>query len=110
MRKLFFIFLAVFFYSCSTEAPKEDEVKEIVKLWYMQLSTVGQAGIWDVKGITVLSIKKDEERKDIFITLSHATGTRKLSALIPPQPDKEFSDTLRMDLRWNGAKWVSTGK
>ncbi|TMI66367.1 MAG: hypothetical protein E6H07_10855 [Bacteroidetes bacterium] len=110
MRKLLFISLAVFFYSCSTEAPKEDEVKEMVKIWYMQKSSADGAGIWNVSGVTVLSIKKDEKRKDIFNTISHATGTWKYPPLEIPKPDENFSDTVQMDLRWNGSKWVTANE
>jgi len=107
MRKGVFISLAVFLYSCSTDMPKEDEVKELVKLWYMQKSTADGAGVWNGNGVTVLSIKKEEQRKDIFNTISHATGTWKYPPLEIPKPDKDFSDTLQMNLRWNGTKWVT---
>ena len=107
MRKLIFIFLVIFFYSCSSEAPKEDEVKEMVKLWYMQKSSADGAGVWNVNGVTVLSIKKDEKRKDIFNTISHATGIWKYPRLEIPKPDENFSDTVQMNLRWNGTKWVT---
>ena len=110
MRKLLFIFLAVFFYSCSTEAPKEDEVKEMVKLWYMQQSSADGAGTWDVNGVTVLSVKKDDKRKDIFNTVSAVSGIYRSPALAEPRTDKNFTDTLRMDLRWNGAKWVTANE
>ena len=107
MRKLVFIFLVIVFYSCSTQPPKEDEVKEMVKLWYMQQSSAEGAGTWDVNGVTVLSIKKDEKRKDIFNTISAVSGIHRSPALGEPRSDKNFADTLRMDLRWNGSKWVT---
>ena len=81
MRKLIFIFLAVIFYSCSTQAPKEDEVKEMVKLWYIQKSSADGAGIWNVNGVTVFSIKKDEKRKDIFQYNKSCNGYLEISAI-----------------------------
>jgi len=110
MRKLLFIVLAIFLYSCSTEAPKEDEVKEMVKLWYMQQSSADGAGTWDVDGVTVHSVKKDDKRKDIFNTVSLVSGKHRSAALAEPMADENFSDTLRMDLRWNGSKWVTANE
>ena len=110
MKKILFLLLIVAISSCSTEAPKEDEVKNLVKLWYEQQSTGGN-GKWDVNGVTVLSIKEDKERDDVFITTSHVTGIRKhgipAEQWLQPKPDEKFSDTLRMDLTWNGAKWIT---
>ena len=101
------LFLAGTLVSCSTQAPTEDEVKQLVQLWYMQQSSGDGAGRCDVNGVTVISVKKDADRKDIFNTLSHVTGTRHFPPLAEPKPAEPFSDTLRMDLRWNGAKWVT---
>jgi hypothetical protein len=103
----FRILFVLFFYSCSTQAPKENEVKNLVKLWYEQKNQMDGVGQWDVKGVTVLSIKKDEQRKDIFNTTSIATGIHHPAQLPEPQMDKNFSDTVHMDLQWNGAKWVT---
>lgn len=108
LKKYWLVWLAaVFFVSCSTQAPTEEEVKQMVQLWYMQESSAEGAGRWEVGGITVLSVKNDEDRKDVFNTLSHVTGTRHFPPLAEPRPSAPFSDTLRMDLRWNGAKWVT---
>ena len=79
----------------------------MVKLWYMQLSSAEGAGTWDVNGVTVLSIKEDDKRKDIFNTLSAVSGIYRPPALVELKSNKNFADTLRMDLRWNGAKWVT---
>ena len=105
--KILFLILCSILISCSTQAPKEDEVKEMVRLWYVQQSTGDGAGTWTVNGVTVLSIKEDENRKDIFKTVSLVSGIRKVPAIESPPPDKEFNDTLKIDLRWNGARWVT---
>ena len=115
MIKVFYLLMAVvLIISCSTQQPKEDEVKNLVKQWYEQQNTFDSDGISDVSGVTVLSIKKDKQRKDIFNTTSLVTGIRKYrlpaQQWIEPRPDKKFSDTLRMDLQWNGAKWVTAEK
>ncbi len=107
MRHTLVILTLVFCSSCSTQAPTEDEVKQLVQLWYMQESSGDGSGRWEVEGVTVLSVKKDEQRKDVFTTLSHVTGTRHFPPLAEPRPNEPFSDTIRMDLRWNGAKWVT---
>ncbi len=107
MKYLFALLFVAVFSSCSTVAPTEDEVKQVVQLWYMQESSGDGKGRWDVQGITVFSISKDENRKDVFNTTSHVTGTRHFPPLAEPRPPETFSDTLRMDLRWNGAKWVT---
>jgi len=106
-KRIVFFLVLVSFLSCSTQAPKVDEVKNMVKLWYEQQNQADGAGRWDVKGVTVLSVNKDEQHKDIFKTISLATGVYHSRPLSPPQPDKNFSDTVRMDLRWNGGKWVT---
>jgi hypothetical protein len=106
--KRFFIFtIAIFLISCSSQAPKEDEVKNLVELWYMQQSSVDGAGRWDVQGVTVLAITKDANHKNVFNTTSLVNGIRKHPPLENPLPDENFSDTLRMDMEWNGAKWVT---
>jgi hypothetical protein len=106
-RKIVFFLLLVSIISCSIQAPKENEVKDLVKQWYEQQSASDGAGRWDINGVTVLSIKKDEQRKDVFKTVSLATGVHHSAPLPEPQPDKNFSDTVRMDLYWNGAKWTT---
>jgi len=107
MRILFLILCSAILVSCSTQAPKEGEVKEMVRLWYVQQSSGDAAGTWTVNGVTVLSIKEDENRKDIFKTVSLVSGIRKSPPLETPPPDKEFNDPLKMDLRWNGSRWVT---
>lgn len=111
MRILFLPLLTSFIFSCSAQAPKEDEVKEMVRLWYMQQSSGDGAGTWTVNGVTVLSIKENKYEKDIFNTISIVSGVYH-----PPMPgtqwaepkaDRKFNDTLKMDLRWNGARWVT---
>ena len=102
------IFLLLFIYSCSTQAPKENEVKDLVKQWYEQQGQIViDAGQWDVKGVTVLLIERDKQRKDIFNTMSLATGMYHPSPTKGPQQGKNFSDTVRMSLYWNGAKWTT---
>ena len=91
--------------SCSTQAPKENEVKEKVQLWYMQRSEADGGGSWDLKGVTVLSVNKDPDRKGVFNAVCFATGTRRSPALAVPRPDEPFSDTVKFSMRWNGAKW-----
>ena len=107
IKNIFILTVSVYLISCSAQAPNEDEVKNLVQLWYMQQSSVDGAGKWDVNGITVLSITKDANSKNVFNTTSHVSGIRKHPPLENPLPDENFSDTLRMDLEWNGAKWVT---
>ena len=108
MIRRFFIFtISIFLISCSAQAPKEDEVKNLVQLWYMQQSSGDGAGRWDVQGITVLSIAKDSARKNVFNTTSIVNGTRIHIPLQNPLPNEPFTDTLQMDLEWNGAKWIT---
>jgi hypothetical protein len=105
------LILIVAISSCSTQKPKEDEVKNLVKLWYEQQNASDGEGNSEVNGVTVLSVKKDKERKEVFNTTSLVTGIRKFrkpaQTWIEPKPDAKFSDTLRMNLQWNGAKWVT---
>jgi hypothetical protein len=111
MHKILYLFFVItFISSCSTQAPKENDVKNIVRLWYEQQNTGDGAGRWDVEGVTVLSISKDAKRKNVFITTSLVTGTRKLPPLAESRPDEKFSDSLRMDLEWNGAKWTTANQ
>lgn len=108
MKVLIVFCLGVFIASCSATAPpKEDEVKQMVELWYVQESTADGAGTWDVKGIDVLSIERDKKNKKVFNTVSLVNGIHHSPALAEPRPDESFSDTLRMNLTWNGAKWVT---
>ena len=106
-KKIIFFLLLVSIISCSTQVPKENEVKGLVKQWYEQQSASDGAGHWEIKGVTVLSIKKDEQRKDVFNTISLVTGIHRPALLPGKQNDKNFSDTVRMDLQWNGAKWTT---
>jgi len=108
-RKYFAIILLLPFLliSCSAQAPDENEVKEMVKLWYMQQSAGDGAGRWDVQGVTVLSVIKDASRKNVFNTTSLVSGIRIHPPLENPLPNESFTDTLHMDLEWNGAKWIT---
>jgi hypothetical protein len=103
------LFLAVVFFlsSCSVQAPKEQEVKQTVAEWYAQQQQDPNAGIWDIKGITVLTIKPDSASSKVFNTKSVVTGTFRSAPSSTPVPDKPFEDTIRMNLEWNGAKWIS---
>lgn len=108
MKVFIIVSIACVIASCSATAPpKEDEVKQMVELWYMQESSADGAGRWDVKGIDVLSIERDKSNKKVFNTMSHVTGTYHSPPLAEPRPDTTFSDTLHMNLIWNGAKWVT---
>lgn len=108
MKLIIIISLTCLIASCSATAPpKNDEVKQMVELWYMQESSADGAGHWDVKGIDVLSIERNKSNKKVFNTVSHVTGTYHSPPLAEPRPDESFSDTLRMYLTWNGAKWVT---
>jgi hypothetical protein len=107
MKYLLGLFFACLLLSCSTQAPNEDEVKQVAQQWYMQQNQRDGAGQWDVKGITVLSVNKDAEKKDIFNTISLVTGNYLSPAVAEPNPERTFTDTLRMDLRWNGVRWVT---
>jgi len=108
MKYLIVILFCCVLVSCSTSPPTEDEVKQNVELWYVQQSSADGAGGWDVKSITVLSITKDADHKGIFNTVSLVNGIRHHPPLAVPRPNEPFSDTLRMALEWNGAKWVTT--
>ena len=66
IRTIFIVVVSVLLASCSAEAPKEDEVKNLVQLWYMQQSSGDGAGRWDVQGVTVLTITKDANRNNVF--------------------------------------------
>jgi hypothetical protein len=106
--KYFISILIVFFLvSCSAAPPTEDEVKEKVKLWYIQQSSIDSARLVTVEGVTVLSIKKDAERKGVFNTVSVAGGKLPQSFSKDSSTDLKFYDTVKMSLEWNGAKWVS---
>lgn len=107
MKYVILIILLSFFVSCSTVPPNEDEVKEKVKLWYMQQAGTGNMGARTVEGVTVLSIKKDAERKGVFNTVSVAAGSLPHSPSTDTMPDLKFYDTVKMNLEWNGAKWVT---
>ena len=102
--KYFIGFIVVFlFASCSATAPPtKEEVKQMVAMWYQQESSNAGAGRWEVKEINVVSITNDINRKKIFHTVSLVNGTYH-----SPGPDEPFSDTLRMALTWNGAKWIT---
>lgn len=107
IKKIFIFIVSVFLISCSVQSPKDDEVKNLLNLWYMQQSQGDVAGRWEVEGVTVISIIKDADRKNVFNTTSLVSGTHKHPPLGEPLPDEKFTDTLRMDLEWNGAKWVT---
>jgi len=107
IKGVFIFIVSVFLISCSVQSPQEAEVKNLVELWYMQQSAGDGAGRWDVKGVTVLSITKDVSRKNVFNTTSFVSGIRKHPPLATPLPDENFSDTLKMDLEWNGTKWIT---
>ena len=107
IKNFFILIVSIFLLSCSAQAPNETEVKDLVQLWYMQQSLGDGAGRWDVQGVTVLSITKDSTRKNVFNTSSLVNGTRIHPPLENPLPDEPFTDTLHMDLEWNGAKWIT---
>jgi outer membrane biogenesis lipoprotein LolB len=110
IKTIFIVVVSVFLVSCSADAPKEDEVKNLVQLWYMQQSSGDGAGRWEVQGVTVLSVAKDASRKNVFNTTSMVTGTRIHPPLANPLPNEPFTDTLHMDLEWNGAKWITANQ
>jgi hypothetical protein len=105
MKHFVLIALLSFFISCSTAPPTDDEVKEKVKLWYIQQSSNDSTGDRTVEGVTVLSIKKDAERKGVFDAVCVAGGTRHRSSSTDSLTDEKFYDTVKMSLEWNGAKW-----
>jgi hypothetical protein len=108
MKKVLIIAIAAVLSSCSATAPpKENEVKQMVELWYIQESSADGAGRWDVKEINVLSIERDKDNKKIFQTTSLVNGLHHSQAVGRPLTSEPFSDTLRMNLTWNGAKWVT---
>lgn len=108
MRIFFVLGICCLIASCSATAPpKDDEVKQMVELWYAQESSADGGGSWDVKGIDVLSVERDKGNKKVFNTVSHVTGTYHSPPLAEPRRDTTFSDTLHMNLTWNGAKWVT---
>jgi len=82
----------------------------MVKQWYMQQSAGDGAGRWDVSGVTVLSVVKDPVHKDVFNTTSLVSGTRIHPPLETPLPNEPFTDTLHMDLEWNGSKWTTANQ
>jgi hypothetical protein len=110
MKYFISILIVSFFISCSTAPPNEDEVKEKVKIWYMQQSSNDSSGDRTVEGVTVLSIKKDAERKGFFDAVCVAGGTRHRSSSIDSLTDEKFYDTVKMSLEWNGAKWVTVNE
>lgn len=108
MRKISIgLAVVLFFTSCSVQPPKDQEVKQVVSEWYAQQQQDPNAGTWDIKGITVLSIKPDSASSKVFNTKSVVSGTFRSAPSATPVPDKPFEDTIRMNLEWNGAKWIS---
>jgi outer membrane biogenesis lipoprotein LolB len=110
IKRIFISIVSLLLISCSAQAPNEEEVKTLVQLWYMQQSSGDGAGRWDVQGVTVLSVTKDAIRKNVFNTTSLVTGTRIRPPLANPLPKEPFTDTLHMDLEWNGTKWITANQ
>jgi hypothetical protein len=110
MKYFISIIIVSFLISCSTAAPTDDEVKEKVKLWYMQQSNIDGANQTTVDGVTVLSVKKDTERKGIFNAVCVAGGSRRPSTSTDSLQDEKFYDTVKLSLEWNGAKWVTVNE
>jgi hypothetical protein len=107
MKYFVSILLLSFLFSCSTAPPTDAEVKEKVKLWYMQQAVTENANVRTVEGVTVLSIKKDAEHKGVFDAVCIASGTSHRSSSTDSLTDLKFYDTVKISLEWNGAKWVS---
>ncbi len=110
MRITIFFIAILILTACSVQKPKDQEVKQVVSDWYAQKSSLAGAGIWDVFGVTVLSIERDPNNKKQFNTASRATGTYHAPPSTPPKPDQPFSDTVTMKLEWNGSKWITVEK
>jgi hypothetical protein len=73
----------------------------------VQQSNIDGANQTTVDGVTVLSVKKNTESKDIFDAICVAGGTRHRSLSADSLTDEKFYDTVKMSLKWNGAKWVT---
>jgi hypothetical protein len=110
MRTPLILLIAFVLLSCSVAEPKEQEVKQVVKDWYAQQSSLDGGGTWDVSGITVLSVERDTANKKHFNTKCLATGTYHAPSLATLKPDELFSDTVLTKLEWNGAKWTTVAK
>jgi len=106
MKKILFILTTIFLIFCSTQAPKEDEVKQIVKDWYLQQDAARGYGQSDISGITVLSVERDAKDKDHFNTRSLVTG-KYIPGPAESNMGHPINDTVHMKLEWNGAKWVT---
>lgn len=107
MKASIFFFITIMLVACSVQEPKEQEVKQVVNEWYAQQSSLDGGGIWDVSGITVLSVVRNPANKKQFNTTCLATGTYHAPPLATPKPDQPFSDTVITKLEWNGAKWTT---
>src|SRR6185503_17739889 len=106
MKSILVVLVCVFFASCSTEAPKDDEVKQVVKDWYLQQDAIRNQGHTEISGITVLSIERDTAHKKLFNTKCLVTGTYTAGTLESVNT-RTVNDTVFTKLEWNGAKWVT---
>ena len=86
-------------------APSVAEIKEQVILFYDSTHVRPGSPGWNINSITILSVDAYPGKANYFKTVSYITGIETSPALAEPLPDRPFSDTVKINLMWNGAGW-----
>ena len=107
MKDFFQLFIFLLLASCSTQPPNEQEIKTKVYEYYHQQSSLPNANKYNVQEVNILSVNKDSSGKILFDVVSVAKGTFSNATAVTPILDKQFLDTLKMAMEWNGAKWTT---
>lgn len=107
MKSILFVLLTILLVSCSTQPPKEQEIKTKVYEYYQQQGTQAGGNQYNVQEVSILSVTKDSTGKNIFDVAAIAKGTFSNRSLATPVEDIRFLDTLRMAMEWNGSKWTT---
>lgn len=107
MKLFVSILFAILLASCSTQPPKEQEIKTKVYEYYQQQASLPNGNQYNVQEVSILSVAKDSTGKNVFEVTAFAKGTMSNLSIPTPIQDKPFSDTLKMAMEWNGAKWVT---
>lgn len=108
MSKVTPIFLIAFLLSsCSTQPPKEQEIKTKVYEYYIQEEAATAGNNYNVQEVTILSVNKNAANKTVFDVTAVAKGTFSNLSIAKPIQNQPFLDTLKMAMEWNGIKWIT---
>jgi hypothetical protein len=108
-NKKAFIFLLIFFVSCTPKPPGSEDVKRVLEKHYTESSVQYSNAIRKVDHLEILSMRRVSDEKGVFSVLVAAKG---IAHYLPGQdsasqkPDTPFTDTVSMNVIKGPIGWV----